>query len=91
MTKTKTTTSTPSNPPAFPTSIHYRDQGMGLRDYFAAADLTGILAMCADPDASPGSPNALANRAYKTADAMLAEREKQPTQSTGPAESPAFQ
>lgn len=44
----------------------------GLRDYFAAAALQGMLA---DAEAS-GEPEIFANAAYMYADAMLKEREK---------------
>jgi hypothetical protein len=55
--------------------------GMTLRDYYAAAALTGLLHIGAQPDASP---RVLAEYAYKFADAMLdrraaaAERGEQP-------------
>ena len=45
---------------------------ISLRDYLAAAALTGIWS-CPGCD---GSHAELAERAYKSADAMLAEREK---------------
>ncbi len=82
--------STPANPPAFPRpSFHVRDSeqmtvrdtnpndGMTLRDYFAAKAMVGIFA-------SPkniGSNTILtekdvAKAAYVMADAMLAERAK---------------
>jgi hypothetical protein len=47
--------------------------GMELRDYFAAAALQGILA---DSNVD-GNAATLAKIAYKFADAMLKEREKQ--------------
>jgi hypothetical protein len=50
-----------------------REQGgMSLRDYFAAAALTGILAQT--PKADHASE--FARQAYVCADAMLSEREK---------------
>jgi len=45
--------------------------GMTLRDYFAAAALTGILAV-----ASSDRQAAIAAECYDLADAMLAERQK---------------
>lgn len=72
-----------SNPPAFPCTGNPNwdhDQGMTLRDYFAAAALQGMLAgMGFDAplkyEASPAPP--YVNVAYEFADAMLAERAKQ--------------
>jgi hypothetical protein len=68
--------------PLTPAPVQYV---IGLRDYFAAAALTGI---CANPDISAESAKAnmnpklvrecYADSAYKTADAMLAERNKIP-------------
>jgi hypothetical protein len=49
-----------------------KKQGITIRDYFAAAALTGILA---NPDSS-SSADALCHYAFVYADAMLAEREK---------------
>lgn len=48
-------------------------EGMTLRDYFAAAALQGFLA--GNPDADCGFEG-YAHDAYKTADAMLTERNK---------------
>ena len=49
------------------------DCGMSLRDYFAAAALTGILAtQYEDP---PLADSDMAEWAYKVADAMLKERD----------------
>ena len=62
--------------PAFPLSdIEWTDarrhnNGMSLRDYFAAAALQGMLA---DPDNGP-SARSSAKSAYIFADAMLTER-----------------
>lgn len=77
--------STPANPPAFarPTSKgqNYCDdesqEGMSLRDYFAAKAMVGILSA----PKNIGSKAALAESdiaymAYAAADAMLAERAK---------------
>lgn len=53
-----------------------KDQGgMTLRDYFAAAALTGIIASPACSKANPTWKN-VAAKAYAQADAMLAERAK---------------
>lgn len=49
------------------------DNGMTLRDYFAAHWLTGYIANTTTPDMSTGL---CAEIAYKVADAMLKEREK---------------
>lgn len=68
----------PDNPSAFPVPLEdYRDinhplPGMDLRDYFAAAFLSGV---AANPEASY-EPADLANWAYRNADTMLAERAK---------------
>lgn len=59
--------------------VSYQDtfelDGIELRDVFAAAALTGLLAMYAHPQ-STGTPEAsrIAVEAYGFADAMLAER-----------------
>ena len=68
------------NPQAYPCldndgyTLQLRDPGMTLRDYFAAAALP-----CVNVEGC-GSPSdnlmAIANAAYKVADAMLAERRK---------------
>ena len=53
--------------------------GMSLRDYFAAAALTGILAAHAHPNsAGPAkdAPEVHADSAYRLADALLAQRSK---------------
>ena len=47
--------------------------GMSLRDYFAAAAMTGMLS---DPDAGKVDWKNLAEAAYEAADAMLAARER---------------
>jgi hypothetical protein len=68
---------TPINHPAFPVSAYNGDDtnppvrpnsGMGIRDFFAAAALTGLVT-CED-----GTDTALATDAYKIADAMLRQR-----------------
>ena len=64
----------PKNPEAFPkyTENGYVHQdGMTLRDYFAAKVITG-----AYQKVSAGSQSELAKRAYEIADAMLNQREK---------------
>lgn len=50
------------------------DLGMTLRDYFAAAALTGIIAQL--PLSERPNSKAYAAHAYVFADSMLAEREK---------------
>jgi hypothetical protein len=78
--------STPANPPAFPTvtsreaytgdhfrTVHDSENGMSLRDYFAAMAMSGSLG------GVPGghlAPENLARESYAHADAMLAERSK---------------
>ena len=70
----------PDNPRAFPGGLAEGMEpdvkmpyngGMTLRDYFAAAALTGILAV-----ASSDRQAAIAAECYDLADAMLAERQK---------------
>ena len=56
--------------PAFPTM---EDDGITLRDYFAAKVLQGF---CAAPDFTWDDEERLAKRCYEFADAMLAERDK---------------
>ncbi len=52
---------------------YQRFPGMFLRDYFAAAALTGMLS---DPDAGKVDWKDLTEEAYEAADAMLAARER---------------
>ncbi len=77
----------PTNPPAFPgAGIPLWVPGMTLRDYFAGQAMIGILAT--PPQKGETWPNGitaladiqnfLARVAYGYADAMIAEREKQP-------------
>lgn len=74
-----------SAPPAFPIVLsEIEERGMTLRDYFAAAALTGIfagdgLAALLD-NAKKGKDHdpLIAFAAYELADAMLAERGKKP-------------
>jgi len=51
-------------------------QGMSLRDYFAARAMVGILSQASERTWPSDTPEALAQCAYQTADAMLAERIK---------------
>ena len=64
--------------PAFPVGLsadqHADIAGMNLRDYFAAAALTGTLA---GPTGGPNTYEGLADAAYSAADAMLAARERE--------------
>lgn len=63
----------PKNPSAFPINSgeYIIENGMDLRDYFAAKVITG-----AWQTISPGSQSELVKRAYEIADAMLNQREK---------------
>lgn len=63
--------------PAFPTTTPFTDEGMSIRDYFAAAALQGILAAHAGPDnlIFPTDKEA-ARMAYSAADAMLRARQE---------------
>lgn len=61
--------------PAFPTldnTEHWRHLGIPIRDYFAAAALTGSLAA----SHTDGEPEEFANVAYIIADAMLERRRR---------------
>jgi hypothetical protein len=60
--------------PAFPTPAHnLQNDGMTLRDYFAAKAMQGFVS---DPDwRSDMMPNETARAAYTQADAMLKARE----------------
>lgn len=50
---------------------------MTLRDYFAAKALTGLIAMCADPEIMERpDPERTAEWCYRYADALLKERIK---------------
>ena len=58
---------------------HTRKDGLSLRDYFAAAALTGLLAK-GDPEYQPGEGyravgKYIQDKAFKIADSMLAARE----------------
>ena len=50
---------------------YHAQEGMDLRDYFAAKAMQGI---CADPSIAPPSASMIASLAYEVADAMIAER-----------------
>lgn len=61
--------------PAFPVHAAWTDPGMTLRDYFAAAALTGYVAHLGARGFGAGSYiNECASEAYDLADAMLAAR-----------------
>lgn len=63
--------------PAFP-SDRYGNQGMSLRDYFAAMAMNGEAAESGLPSVVfPSGFEGMAQRAYRMADAMLKEREKE--------------
>jgi hypothetical protein len=67
--------------PAFPTKVYdvereqlVREEGMTLRDYFAAKAMQGIMS---DPsEAQPYTNDQLAQWAYQVADAMLKARDE---------------
>jgi hypothetical protein len=60
--------------PAFPsTHPHGQDEGMTLRDYFAAKAMQGILAATLTPN-TVWSQDEAAETAYNVADAMLKAR-----------------
>ena len=70
-----------SNPNDFPlpdSQYEYQEQGMTLRDYFAAKAMQGLLSSyvgssnCSDD--MMNKSERIAYRAYKTADAMLEQR-----------------
>ena len=64
--------SQPNGPDGLPTAeLHY---GMSLRDYFAAAALTGMLA--STDTCEIVVKKSMVQFAYKMADAMIAERRK---------------
>jgi hypothetical protein len=65
-----------NNPPAFPHFGHTgwsNSGGMSLRDYFAAKAMEAFLMR---PGSMTAPNDIIAQVAYNTADAMLAEREK---------------
>lgn len=62
--------------PAYPLDVNkevdgYTNEGMSLRDYFAAAALTGYLASFSGPDCRTPDASEAAKKAYEFADAML--------------------
>ena len=62
--------------PAFPTPAHnLANDGMTLRDYFAAKAMQGMLAGTLTPEAI-WSQDEVAETAYNVADAMLKAREQ---------------
>lgn len=52
------------------------DQTPTLRDLFAGAALSGIMAKVANPTMPQGTRDSIAKLAYQQADAMLVERER---------------
>jgi hypothetical protein len=62
--------------PAFPVEWHNRiDQGMTLRDYFAAKAMQGLIAASGDSNGVVDyAENPIADSAYAMADAMLRAR-----------------
>jgi hypothetical protein len=77
------------NPPAFPVSVpghvygdgsselpYVEQEGMTLRDYFAAKALQGFCGQYGNAD--PGAQIAIAARCYALADAMLSARATTP-------------
>ena len=76
-------TNKPENPSAFPHTEHDRygqrhpiqNEGMSLRDYFAAGALQGLLAY-EGISSNRKEPEAFAAAAYAVADAMLEQRTK---------------
>ena len=58
---------TNSGGPAFPSAFTGQDEGMSLRDYFAAKAMQGLLS---DTNVL-GTPDEFASRAWAMADAML--------------------
>ncbi|MGV2099011.1 hypothetical protein [Rhizobium sp. 21-4511-3d] len=71
----------PTGGPAFPVECNivsgYRDDsGMTLRDWFAGKALMGLMASERATDDAQYQPDMAADRAYRMADAMLAEKFK---------------
>lgn len=63
--------------PAFPRGIEVGEGGMRLRDYFAAAALTGVLSNLSEMRSEVVNDQArFARDCYRMADAMIAERRK---------------
>jgi len=71
----------PFNPTAFPLPSDVmvgEDSGMSLRDYFAGQALAGLVSQPEAGSCGDWTDNQVAEWSYKFADAMLAEREKNP-------------
>lgn len=68
----------PSGPRPDPNNPYeaIREQGMTLRDYFAAKAMQGWVASFGPEDGNP-NPSSTAELAYEIADAMMTESEKQ--------------
>ena len=70
----------PDGGPAFPEYDTFNGRlsaGMSLRDWFAGQALSAWVIATVDPEASDWDCTWLARLAYRTADAMLAERDKE--------------
>ncbi len=67
----------PANPRAFPWASSNSQNGMTLRDYFAAAALTGIVSRttCTLADMCNSEPSAM-TASFEIADAMLRARDE---------------
>jgi hypothetical protein len=62
--------------PAFPTPAHnLQNDGMTLRDYFAAKAMQGDISSFSDDKDPSDVASIIAERAYQIADAMLKARE----------------
>ena len=73
--------SIPTGGPAFPVECNIEngfrdDTGMTLRDWFAGQALMGLMASERATDDAQYQPDVAADRAYRMADAMLAEKFK---------------
>jgi hypothetical protein len=60
--------------PAFPSAFTGQDEGMSLRDYFAAKAMQGLLVATVTP-ITAWSQDDVAETAYNMADAMLKARQ----------------
>jgi hypothetical protein len=62
---------------AFPSEL-FEQPGMSLRDYFAAAALTGCIRVCTDSlrNQNESIQSMFARKSYEIADAMLAARKE---------------
>ncbi|WP_316392193.1 hypothetical protein [Citrobacter farmeri] len=56
--------------------LQYQEDGMTLRDYFAAKAMQGILVNAERNEFSFGKVDEIASKAYELADAMLRAREE---------------